>query len=142
MPVLVITSSVSELGKVHKAFLSDPAIPASEVSLRLDSKTITDRSGYVMPMQIFTGHTQVLRFSQFDDKGRSLKKEWQTLIDDATKRLGSADDNRCHITITDGFGGRGHDFQVRQAIMLRNAEPVTPSCKRFSWDVCLNQTGR
>eukprot|EP00966_Prymnesium_polylepis_P200547 4646849-Prymnesium_polylepis.1 len=34
------------------------------------------------------------------------------IIDDATKRLGSAEDNRCRVTVTDNFGGRGHDFQV------------------------------
>jgi hypothetical protein len=34
------------------------------------------------------------------------------VIDDATKRLGGTDDSRCRVTVTDRFGGRGHDFQV------------------------------
>ena len=55
---------------------------------------------------------QVQRLSEFDAAGRSLKEEWQTLIDDATKRLGTADDHRCRVTVTDRFGGRGHDFRV------------------------------
>jgi len=55
---------------------------------------------------------EVQRLSQFDSRGASLREEWQTLIDDATKRLGTAEDHRCRVTVTDRFGGRGHDFQV------------------------------
>ena len=55
---------------------------------------------------------EVQRFSEFDEHGRSMREHWQTTIDDATKRLGGADDNRCRVTVTDRFGGRGHDFQV------------------------------
>jgi hypothetical protein len=55
---------------------------------------------------------EVQRFSEFDAEGRSLKESWQTLIDDSTKRLGGVEDNRCRVTVTDRFGGRGHDFQV------------------------------
>ena len=46
-----------------------------------------------------------------DANGVSLKARWQTIIDD-TKRLGSVEENRCRVTVTDRFGGRGHDFQV------------------------------
>jgi len=84
VPVLVIASSIAELSKLQNALQSDSEIPSEEVQ----------------------------RFSEFDDKGRSLKLQWTTLIDDATKRLGSSEDNRCRITVTDSFGGRGHDFQV------------------------------
>ena len=55
---------------------------------------------------------QVQRFSLFDANGRSLKGQWETLIADATKRLGGPADNRCRVTVTDRFGGRGHDYQV------------------------------
>ena len=55
---------------------------------------------------------EVQRFSLFDAHGNSLKSQWETLIADATKRLGGAHDNRCRITVTDRFGGRGHDYQV------------------------------
>jgi hypothetical protein len=55
---------------------------------------------------------EVQRFSLFDETGRSLKAEWETLIADATKRLGGSTDNRCRVTVTDRFGGRGHDYQV------------------------------
>ena len=34
------------------------------------------------------------------------------IIDDATKRLGGAEDKRCRVTVNDRFGGRGHEFQV------------------------------
>ena len=52
------------------------------------------------------------RLSEFDASGKSLKDHWQTIIDDATMHLGTADDHRCRVTFTDRFGGRGHDFQV------------------------------
>jgi len=80
----VIASSNDELAALHLAVCAADEIPADEVH----------------------------RLSEFDASGVSLKGEWQTLIDDATKRLGTAEDNRCRVTITDRFGGRGHDFQV------------------------------
>jgi len=84
VPVLVIASTVEELTQLHNALMSDEVIPADEVQ----------------------------RFSEFDASGRSLRDDWQTLIDDSTKRLGGVEDNRCRVTVTDRFGGRGHDFQV------------------------------
>ena len=39
---------------------------------------------------------EVQRLSEFDADGRSLKAEWQTLIDDATKRLGTAEGSNPH----------------------------------------------
>ena len=84
VPILVIASSNDELAALHLAVCAADEIPADEVH----------------------------RLSEFDASGVSLKGEWQTLIDDATKRLGTAEDNRCRVTITDRFGGRGHDFQV------------------------------
>jgi len=82
--VLVIASSTAELGVIHKAVAEAGVVPAEEVQ----------------------------RFSEFDANGATLKGEWQTIIDDATKRLGSVESNRCRVTVTDRFGGRGHDFQV------------------------------
>ena len=55
------------------------------------------------------------RFSLFDADCRSLRDKWETLIADATKRLGGSADNRCRVTVTDRFGGRGHDYQVAYA---------------------------
>ena len=84
VPVLVICASNEQLAAMHAAIREGGVIPPDEVQ----------------------------RLSQFDARGASLRTEWQTLIDDATKRLGSAEDNRCRVTVTDRFGGRGHDFQV------------------------------
>ena len=84
VPVLVITSGPEELAKVHAAVREADGIVADEVQ----------------------------RFSQFDEQGHSLKDQWETLIADATKRLGGSSDNRCRVTVTDRFGGRGHDYQV------------------------------
>jgi len=84
VPVLVITSGPDELLKVLNAVKATNGIHADEVQ----------------------------RFSLFDEHGRSLKDQWETLIADATKRLGGPTDNRCRVTVTDRFGGRGHDYQV------------------------------
>jgi len=84
VPVLVICSGLEELSTMHAAIKADGEIPADEVQ----------------------------RFSEFDENGKSLRDEWQTIIDDSTKRLGGVHDNRCRVTVTDRFGGRGHDFQV------------------------------
>ena len=84
VPVLVITSSSDELTRMHKALCDGGDMPSDEVQ----------------------------RLSEFDANGVSLKTEWQTVIDDATKRIGTTVDNRCRVTVTDRFGGRGHDFQV------------------------------
>ena len=84
VPVLVIASNLDEMKRLHHAVRDCGAIPSEEVQ----------------------------RFSEFDEHGRPMKEEWQTIIDDSTKRLGGMDDNRCRVTVTDRFGGRGHDFQV------------------------------
>ena len=55
---------------------------------------------------------EVQQFAEFDEEGRSLKEEWAVIIEDSTKRLGGVEDSRCRVTVTDRFGGRGHDFQV------------------------------
>ena len=78
--MLLIASSNEEMAVLYRAVLKCAAIPTEEVQW----------------------------LSEFDPEGKSLRDEWQTLIDDATKRLGTADDHRCRVTVTDRFGGRGH----------------------------------
>jgi len=92
VPVLVITSGPEELTKVFRAVRACEGIVSEEVQ----------------------------RFSLFDETGASLKEQWETLISDATKRLGGPANNRCRVTVTDRFGGRGHDYQVmdKEAIRL------------------------
>lgn len=110
VPVLVISSSQAELAALVDAMKKDDEIPADEV----------------------------LRFSEFDSNGRTLKDEWQTIIDDATKRLGGVGDNRCRVTITDSFGGRGHDFQVvkpRHSALYRTVRTARDYCS-FSLACC------
>jgi len=92
VPVLVITSGPDELLKVITAVRECEGIHADEVQ----------------------------RFSQFDAHGRSLKHRWETIIADATKRLGGVKDNRCRVTVTDRFGGRGHDYQVMDKDTIAN----------------------
>ena len=55
---------------------------------------------------------EVQRLSEFDEDGRSLRAEWESIIDDATKRIGGVGEDRCRVTVTGKLGGRGHDFQV------------------------------
>jgi len=84
VPVLVICSCPEEVVQVVDMLKGKTSIPSDEV----------------------------LRFTEFDADGKSLKDSWQTIIEDSTKRLGGVGDNRCRVTVTDNFGGRGHDFQV------------------------------
>jgi hypothetical protein len=63
---------------------------------------------------------EVQRFAQFDERGRTLAGQWQGIIDDATRRLGGTETNRCRVTVTDKFGGRGHDFQVMDKETIAN----------------------
>jgi len=85
VPVLIITTGAGQLAKIYEALQeNDKGIPPEEV----------------------------LRFAQFNDKGQSMSRQWQSIIDDATKRIGGVGDSRCRVTVTDKFGGRGHDFQV------------------------------
>ena len=87
VPVLIITTGAAQLAKMHDALIktgSEYGIPADEVQ----------------------------KFAQFNERGQSLAKQWSTIIDDATKRLGGVSDSRCRITVTDKWGARGHDFQV------------------------------
>ena len=95
VPVLVICASTAELTAVVDALRSE-------------------EGGGKMPAD------EVQRFSEFDANGASLKSEWQTIVDDATKRLGGAEDHRCRVTVTDKFGGRGHDFQVSDKEAIAN----------------------
>ena len=84
VPVLVIASSTEQTSSLCASIRADGTIPSDEVQ----------------------------RFTEFDEQGRSLKEEWATIVEDSTKRLGGAKDSRCRVTVTDRFGGRGHDFQV------------------------------
>ena len=84
VPVLIITTGSEQMTAIIHALQDADEIPADEVQ----------------------------RFSQFDEHGKSMSDQWQSVVDDATKRLGGNEDNRCRVTVTDKFGGRGHDFQV------------------------------
>ena len=63
--------------------------------------------------------TSNLRLSDFvqllrerDDHGNLLKDEWNEVIKQATRRGGTHEARKYMVTITDIFGGRGHDFNV------------------------------
>jgi len=83
-PVLIITADRDQLSQLHNALRHDEEIPPDNVQ----------------------------RLSEFDENGKSLKAEWESIVEDAGKRLGHAGDTSCRVTVTDHFGGRGHDFQV------------------------------
>lgn len=55
---------------------------------------------------------QILR--QFDDDGKPLNKLWNDIIRDATLRDGTADESYYSVTVTDIWGGRGHDFNCKE----------------------------
>ena len=80
--------------------------------LNVDMPTSAPRETSHTPPLSAVPPEEVQRLSEFAADGRSLKTEWQSIIDDSTKRLGKTGSSRCRVTVTDRFGGRGHDFQV------------------------------
>jgi len=84
VPILVIASSLGQMQKLYERLKGSNDVPADDVQ----------------------------KLAQFSTDGRSLAREWQTIIDDATKRIGGTSDSRCRVTVTDKWGGRGHDYQV------------------------------
>lgn len=84
VPVLVVSSSLDELKLLHETLALRGDMPSDEIQ----------------------------RLSEFDADGKSMRGSWQTIIDDATKRIGGVGEARCRVTVTDRFGGRGHDYQV------------------------------
>ena len=55
---------------------------------------------------------QLLMFREQDEKGILLKDEWSVVVKKSTQAFGEGPDYHCCITVTDFFGGRGHDFSV------------------------------
>lgn len=110
VPVLVITSSQVEFSCSHS---TDKSFAMVHVDAYLSLSQDQLQRVYTALHECGTlpAH-EVQRFAEFDDIGNSLADKWQTIIDDATKRLGGVADNRCRVTVTDRFGGRGHDFQA------------------------------
>ena len=88
--ILVITRDPREINKIYKA---------------IEMQLVNDEDE---PME--AEHLQRLR--EFDDEGTLLKPYWNTIIADTTKRVGSRDGSSCFVTVTDYFGGRGHDYNV------------------------------
>ena len=88
VPVLVITRNPQEINRIY-----------AQIKRRLVDND-------VMLLQ----HLQRLR--QRDDDGNSQNREWESIITNATKRHGADEQSYCYVTVTDFFGGRGHDYRV------------------------------
>ena len=89
VPVLVITRDPQEINRLH-----------AQIKRRLVD------SGLMLGQ-----HLQRLR--ERDDNGNLQNREWETIITNATKRHGADEQSYCYITVTDFFGGRGHDYDVK-----------------------------
>ena len=87
VPVLIITTGNAQLTMVYDALVNSGA-------------------GYGIPVD------EVQQLAMFNKQGQSLAAQWPRVIDAATTRQGGFNDLHCRITVTDGHGGRGHDFQV------------------------------
>mmetsp|Transcript_55153 Transcript_55153/g.146336 ORF Transcript_55153/g.146336 Transcript_55153/m.146336 type:complete len:638 (+) Transcript_55153:396-2309(+) len=62
---------------------------------------------------------QMLR--ELDDKGNIEGDiKWAKVIGDATARVGVGDKSMYHVTVTDVFGGRGHDFNCDDKLANHN----------------------
>ncbi|KAL1523443.1 hypothetical protein AB1Y20_018383 [Prymnesium parvum] len=93
VPVLIITQGKlnDELDMVRDA-----------LSRRIENERM--RSG------LDFDQTSLMTLTERDADGKLLDWNWKTVIEDTTKRTGTGDAAHFHITVTDIFGGRGHDF--------------------------------
>ncbi|KAL1529282.1 hypothetical protein AB1Y20_000236 [Prymnesium parvum] len=103
VPVLIITQGKlgDELNKVHRALLS-----------RLENERM--RSGLEFDP------TSLMTLTERDEDGKLLDWNWKTVIEDTTKRTGTGEASHFHITVTDIFGGRGHDFNCNDEYANNN----------------------
>lgn len=63
-------------------------------------------------------HLQKLQ--ERNEDGVLLRDTWNAVISGATQRHGTGSHSYCCVTVTDYFGGRGHDFQVMDEIANSN----------------------
>lgn len=61
-------------------------------------------------------HLLVLR--ERNGRGDLLKDQWAHVIEQATKRRGTHEASFCCVTVTDLFGGRGHDYSVDDELAI------------------------
>ncbi|KAL3921576.1 MAG: hypothetical protein SGPRY_004857 [Prymnesium sp.] len=103
VPILVITQGEvnDEFDQVHAA-----------LSKRLESERM--RSGFE-----FDAHS-LMTLTERDREGNLLDWRWQGVIEDSTKRTGTGEAAHFHITLTDAFGGRGHDFNCNDEFANAN----------------------
>jgi len=62
--------------------------------------------------RVMTEEDHLQRFRERDENGVLLKDQWDDIVARATQRFGLRDASYCCVTVTDYFGGRGHDFNV------------------------------
>ena len=62
----------------------------------------------------------LMTLTERDEEGKLLDWNWKTVIEDTTKRTGTGDAAHFHITVTDIFGGRGHDFNCNDEFANAN----------------------
>jgi len=103
VPVLVITQGKvnDELEKVHAA-----------LGRRLRDER--ERAGLEFEP------TSLMTLTERDEDGKLLDWNWKTVIEDTTKRTGTGSSAHFHITVTDIFGGRGHDFNCNDEFANAN----------------------
>ena len=97
VPVLVIARDPIELEQIYGAL-------KKRLLVQVDEKG-ESKGGKLLPEDL-----QQLR--QLDASGNSLEAEWGEVIERATLRNGTGAETYCVVTVTEYFGGRGHDFSV------------------------------
>ena len=93
----MIARDPNELDQIYKALEKRLVVAADENG--------ENKGGKLRPKDL-----QQLR--QLDANGDSLEATWANVIEGATLRNGTNDDTYCVVTVTEYFGGRGHDFNV------------------------------
>ena len=85
-----------------------------DICTALEAKLVKDKNE---PLAL--EHLQQL--CELDEDGKSLIHEWDKVIAAATKRVKDTEGGTsCYVTVTDFFGGRGHDYNVMDQITNEN----------------------
>ena len=98
VPVLIITRDADELKRVFDD---------------LRGRDLFLRPGELQWLSERDEHGESLQQERYDDSGNSLQVEWKSVIANATKRHGTDEESYCRVTVTDYFGGRGHDYKCK-----------------------------
>jgi hypothetical protein len=100
VPILVIARNPQELEEIYQR-LYDELVASPQNQGRMAPEDLQ-------------------RLRERNEHGVLMSDEWERVIEDATRRMGTGENTYCKVTVTEYFGGRGHDFNVMDPTTDKN----------------------